>query len=556
MNMNLKSDFSRRTAALFFLLLLAIGLIAGLDYSKTTDEGTEYGILKANAAEYACRLLGENSAVARHLCADVGRISESVERDHGVSAYYIFYPFGVLLNRVSPYALSLGWHTYTFLWFMMGCIAAYSIARTLLKASRRFSCVAVLMLYTTPRMFAAGHYNNKDMILLALTLMIAAFGIRWICENRLRDGVCMAICGAFAMNTKILGGWCFGVMGIAYLVSHILNHALNRRAWRDGLIVIAAFFALYALLTPAMWGDPVGYAEYVVKYAKEFSRYHYPLLFEGRIYRIGSGDRIPWYYLIKMMAMSIPVYIQILALAGLIASVVCARSAARETAQPARLTLVVALIGILPLVYAMCSDMILYNGWRHFYFAYASVLTPAFYGLHTILNRAKKAVCIAIAAAMAVNCGAIVRAHPLEESTFNVLAAPFVHEDYETDYWLLAARVALERIAENGEKLNVTTNYSSSIVFANALEASPARLRDCAEFTWKCSAADCVIVWEMYHREEEGYTKEELEISAEALQLDADDLVAPGWNASGAFEEWFTIDALGNTVVTVYRRIK
>ena len=45
-----EGDFSRRAVAIFFVVLLIAGLIAGLDYGKTTDEGTEYAILESNAA--------------------------------------------------------------------------------------------------------------------------------------------------------------------------------------------------------------------------------------------------------------------------------------------------------------------------------------------------------------------------------------------------------------------------------------------------------------------------------------------------------------------------
>ena len=270
------SDFSRRAVAIFFAVLLIAGMIAGLDYGKTTDEGTEYAILESNAAEYACRLLGENSSIAQRLTDGAVRISESIERDHGVSAYYPFYPISVILNRISPRALSLGWHAYTFLWFIAGCAALYGIARALLGASRKFSCAAVLM-------FASGHFNNKDMVLLSLFLIVIYFGVKWIGGSRMRDGIWMALFGAFAANTKILGAWCFGAMGVAYLISRIANRTLDKRAWKNGIAAIAVFFAGYALLTPAMWGDPIGYVRYVVQYAKEFTRLTAPMLFEGKI---------------------------------------------------------------------------------------------------------------------------------------------------------------------------------------------------------------------------------------------------------------------------------
>ena len=112
----------------------------------------------------------------------------------------------------------------------------------------------------------------------------------------------------------------------------------------------------------------------------------------------------------------------------------------------ARLALLVALIALVPMLYAMLGDMVLYNGWRHFYFAYASIIVLAIYGLSALcarFPRGKRAVSIAVAAAMAVNGGIIAWNHPVEDSTFNLIAAPFVKIDYETDYWLLAACPAM-----------------------------------------------------------------------------------------------------------------
>ena len=95
--------------ALFALLLIA-GALAGFSYGMIADENSEYRILKANAAEYACRLLGEEHSVSRALLKDAPRISQSIERDHGIAAYYPFLPAGVLLGGISRRAMMLGWH--------------------------------------------------------------------------------------------------------------------------------------------------------------------------------------------------------------------------------------------------------------------------------------------------------------------------------------------------------------------------------------------------------------------------------------------------------------
>ena len=244
--MTARADWPRRAAAAFFALLLIAGALAGFSYGMIADENSEYRILKANAAEYACRLLGEEHPVSRALLEDAPRISQSIERDHGIAAYYPFLPAGVLLGGISRRAMMLGWHFYTFLWFMAGCAALYGIARELYGGTRRFGCMAALTLYLTPRMFADGHYNNKDMVLLSLFLLVMWKGVCWIRRGRMRDAVWMSLFGALAANTKILGAWCWGCMGLAFLADRIVRRKLDARAWRMGA---AAYLAAAAAVT-------------------------------------------------------------------------------------------------------------------------------------------------------------------------------------------------------------------------------------------------------------------------------------------------------------------
>ena len=54
-------DLSRRAVALFFVVLLCIGLLVRYDFSS--DEGLEMRILKSNGAEYVAQFFGEDSGL-------------------------------------------------------------------------------------------------------------------------------------------------------------------------------------------------------------------------------------------------------------------------------------------------------------------------------------------------------------------------------------------------------------------------------------------------------------------------------------------------------------
>lgn len=137
-----------------------VGLLVRYDFS--TDESTEMFILKSNGAEYVAQLFGEDSGLHtffQRYVGNVKRISDSVDRDHGTSAYYVFLPAMAVLQHFLNYAAHIGWQCYTFMLFRLGVVALYGIARELFHGSRWLSCTAALLLYLTPRMFAEGHYN-------------------------------------------------------------------------------------------------------------------------------------------------------------------------------------------------------------------------------------------------------------------------------------------------------------------------------------------------------------------------------------------------------------
>lgn len=457
MNRLRNGDLSRRAVAVFFIALFLVGMLA--DYAGGIDEVSEIRILYSNACEYALRIFGEDSALYGKLSAVIEPISQYAERDHGISAYYPALPALAALRIVSGQAQHAGWIAWTFLLFMLGVVALYGIARELLRASRLFGCAAALMLYLSPRMFASGHYNNKDAVLLALILLTVWLGVRFYHRNRLRDALLFSVAGAFAANTKIIGAWFWGVFGLLYLFKHIRCKTLTAQTWRNGFAAIGAFLAVYLLLTPATWVDPMGFFKYVFGNSVNFSRWSGSILFEGRVYRVPKVDQLPWYYLPKLMLMTTPVLMLVLAAAGLLRLI--AQSArgrgALEGEGGAVPALWAALIAYaVPLLIGMFGSVNVYNSWRHFYFEYAALMLLSIYALDGLFRwlsgRARRVAAGMLAAYFCFLAASLAINHPMQDSYFNPIAAPFVEGNYETDYWVMSAPEVLERLVENPQR--------------------------------------------------------------------------------------------------------
>lgn len=436
--------------ALLFAALTLVGLMVSPDYGLPCDEPAEQVILQENLHEYAIRLGGAGSEAARYYAAlGVNRISQSIERDHGQSAYYLAAPLLVLL-RNAPNQLLVAWHAYTWLWFMAGVIALYLLMRAL-GLSRPLAFATALLLYLAPRFFAEGHYNNKDVVLLSLTLLTLAFGARFYHKPTFWRALPFALMGAMAANTKIAGAFAFALVGLATLVSLTARRALTRGRLLAGLGAIVMFLGFYALLTPALWADPLGYLRYVLGNAAGFSRWTGVVLFRGAIYDPTRGLPLPRSYLPVMVLLTTPLPYLLLAAVGQIAALLlCLR---RDPARP--LLLALTLLWLVPVAYVMAARPLLYNGWRHFYFIYAGIAAMGGLGMRALANltqgrkRLQSGMAAALAALFLWQGAGIALNHPYQYAYYNLMAHN-AEQDFELDYWDVSVVNAMRALAALG----------------------------------------------------------------------------------------------------------
>ena len=446
---------AKTVTAVFFAVLTLAGLLTCADYGLPCDELAEQQILRGNMHEYARCLLGRDSAAAQWYAAKGALpISESIEKDHGQAAYYAFVPVLTALED-QPHVLTVAWKMYTWLWFMVGVFSVYGFCREM-GISRPISAIGSLLLYLCPRFFAEGHYNNKDVVLLALALATLWLGLRFLKQPGFRRGVLFSLAGALAANTKIVGALPWGLMGLCAVV---LVTARRQWSWRmlgTALSTVACFAAFYTLLTPAMWTNPWTYLKYLLINAAGFTRWPGVVLFRGMIFD-HDVNPLPRYYLIWMMLVTLPLYVVPLAAAGQLAALVrVIRQKAGALRDPGSLALTaVSFCWFLPLLAAVGMRPLVYNGWRHFYFVYAGVVLLAAYGVQAILRHAKK-ICLelpmhrVIAAGLCLLLGwqawGIVQNHPNQYAYYNRLDRTNAEADMELDYWNVSTVGAMEQL--------------------------------------------------------------------------------------------------------------
>ena len=310
----------RWAVCVFFAVFLALGLLTAADYGPSWDEQTEMDILRMNLWEYA-RVLGLDESRFETLAARQGPlsietlrpISQSIEQDHGTAA---FYPFGwvVLDLSLTGAQQSALWHMACWAVFTLGGFALYAALRQM-GLSRGWALLGPVCLLLTPPFFAHGHFNNKDIALFSLSLCGLWQSLALARRPGFARGVCFALCGALAANTKVAGLALWGLCALYVLVRLLMERRMTPRVWGVAGVTVLSFAALYALLTPALWADPAAFFGYLLSNAVAFQRWNGYVLFRGSVFDTTSQP-LPWYYLPYMMLATTPLWILMLCAAG------------------------------------------------------------------------------------------------------------------------------------------------------------------------------------------------------------------------------------------------
>lgn len=423
--------FQKKCIVWILVVAFACGLAVSTHYGTYYDQYIEEGICMMNIAEYANRILH----------TDWDSISDSEEKDHGTALYY---PVGALeLVAGQTPATSAVWHCWTFVLFFAGCLALYGIMCRLFL-NRWLSLAVFGLLYLSPRFFAEGHYNNKDVVLMALGLIVIYFGMCYMDGRQLRHGLAFAVAAAFMTNLKIIGAWFFAVIGIAYLARNIHDKKLNARKVAEGFGVIAAFLTVYALITPAIWKDPVEFVSYNVVNASTFARWTGTVRYAGRTLEVP----LPADYLPLQILYTTPLVLLGLAFAGQLIALV---SIARRDGKALYYGMFF-LLYLVPFVYALADrELVVYNGWRHFYFIYGPLAVFMGTACEWIARGVKDVRLSAgmMGGVLVYLLALTVIGHPYQYSYINSLAARPAQDDWQLDYWCVGGLSALDLLYES-----------------------------------------------------------------------------------------------------------
>ena len=281
---------------------------------------------------------------------------------------------------------------------------------------------------------------------MALAVCLLWQALRLMKKPAVGTGLLFSFFGALAANTKVVGIALWGLCALAVLAEQIIRRRMNGRVWAVAGVTFGAFFAFYALLTPALWADPAAFVQYLVVNALGFQRWQNLILFRGTVFDLQTMQ-LPVYYLPYMILATTPLWILLLIALGAF------RGGLRVIRCRSLPMTLVWLMWALPLGFAVLTRTTVYNGWRHFYFVYGPMLVLAVWGVDQLCRkkRIRRILAAVLAVCMLGGGMGLLKNHPHQQAYYQPLVR-FCGADYnELDYWNVSARNALQALAVNTE---------------------------------------------------------------------------------------------------------
>lgn len=498
-------------AACIFLLICLVGLCRVDSCGIGVDEATERRTLDVNIRAYAELFTGHDSQLAQSISEH--KISEWRDRDYGQAKFYPVWPVMHALEQQGRIrAMENVYHGYMYLVFVLGLFALYSIVRRLTK-SRGAGLVGVGFLLLNPRFFAESFYNNKDIMLLSLCLLVFWSGLVFIQERSWSSCVAFGLAGAVAANSRILGLAAFGLCGIVYLAVEFGQKRWTKRSFWRGFAAVASLVVFFILLTPACWDGFFSYWKYLILGTANFdaARWNGWILYRGAVYNPVENP-IPWHYIPWLMAITTPLLVLFFAALWPVQLVLRNRADGQQWRSTQTLFgLGLAVFFAAPLVYAMLARPNLYNGWRHLYFIYVPVVILAAVSVFWLWQRReriwRKGLAALLTAHFVFYAGYIQVNAPYEFAYFNLLAGSHPEQQYDADYWNIGQRAVMQGLQQLNPDFRVTPMQADGMLAWNWYQLKdtlPAPLSPaCEEVKWEQRSraqyvAENTSYWQVY----------------------------------------------------------
>ena len=443
---------------IFFSIIFLIGSYIFSDYGISIDEDNSRfnGFV---SLKYILELFNSNLLHNLEQIINVPKINNYFEQGNGVTFDLPFALFELIFKVNDPRQIFLLKHFFTFLIFFISLICFYFILNKQFK-SPLFGVIGVLFLFLSPRIFSHSFFNSKDIIFMSFNIINIYFGIKYLEKSNFKNTILFSFFSGLSIGTRLIGIY-LPILFFIFKVIQILRSKIKLRSQFLNIFLCFILTLMFVyIFFPYLWSNPI--TNFLNAFLK-ISNINIGLynLFLGESV---PATYVPWNYSIVWILVSNPITYVCLFIIGLLIAFrrIIYRLINFEEktyndlwrGDKEKIDLLFFLNVFIPLITVIIIHSSLYNGWRHLYFIYPSLIFFSVYSLKIFKDLFIKKLKIFLVICLLIfvsNIFWIVNNHPLQYVYFNVLFSNNFNKYFDMDYWGVTNYHSLEYIINNNK---------------------------------------------------------------------------------------------------------
>jgi hypothetical protein len=448
------------------ILYFVVGVFVYRDYGISFDETTSRENGRINVV-YVGQKLGFGKEELTEHFGSVQDLEEWKDKDYGVlfEVTLVLAEAGLgLTDDTDIYRLR---HLVSFAVFTLGLFVFFLCARQTLE-NPWLAVLGMVMLATTPKMFAHAFYNSKDIPLMVACILAAFTLLRFLRRPTLHLAVVHALACAMVICLRIVGVYLVAATCAMAILPIFHETARVRRLGTLGVFLVSVTGFVY-ILWPYLWTAPIDNFLAAFEAMSQF-RWFRSNLFQGEFI---EASKLPWTYAPVWIAITIPpLYSALFVLgAGLaLADLFRIRRFLRLSPAEREPTLILGLF-LVPVLAVIALRSLLYDSWRHLFFVYPFLLLTALHGARWLLQYPAPAYRTVTRIAVGVASGVtillmtafLIRSHPHQSVYFNFLAGAHPEDRYQMDCWGTSFFQGLQFLVDHQPKGEIRVAVNQSI---------------------------------------------------------------------------------------------
>lgn len=426
--------------SLFIILLLLVGLRSFRDYGIPYDEGT---LSQLGMESYASVFEGKPYPDDPHF------------RFHGTA---VELPLHAALTFFGPFdsvTIAYARRFTVFAFFLLAVISFYVLAKKLLK-DWRLALLGSLSFVLSPRVFAHGFYNSRDIPTMALFTLAMLTLMRLLEKKTLKRAVLHGIICGLALGIRMPSLFLIPFTFLFLLIDALMQEgkrgqSIKQAAMMTAVFTMTTFLTTYAVW-PLLWEHPIKH--FLDAYAF-MSQIDSKVQFLGQTY-----EGLPWFYVPAWIAMTTPILLSVFFLIG---CAVLLMNVLRDRLQLVRRPDLPLLLPILwfflPLLLLILQRSAIYQEWRHVLFLYPAFLLISLHGVRWLMNiadvvhvgtiRGSTIFTSILAMLLLATTGRWMWQNHPHQYVYYSIQRETISPSLELDYWGLSTRDAIQYIVDH-----------------------------------------------------------------------------------------------------------